>query len=66
MKLRSKAMSAALALMLTAALSICADASDYSFKGAMAPEYYPSRQSWPGQELCHQRIPQPDYRRGAV
>ncbi|MBR3560329.1 MAG: hypothetical protein IKN81_02175 [Oscillospiraceae bacterium] len=70
MKLRNKAMSAALALMLTAALPICADASDYSFKGAMAPEYYPStsydevygsRYNYGGKNVSDYQIPELPY-----
>ena len=42
MKRASKAIAAALALGLTLAVPARANAADYNFKGAAAPEYYPS------------------------
>ena len=42
MKLKSKAFAAALVLGLSLASPVCANAADYNFKGAAAPEYYPS------------------------
>ena len=42
MKRASKAIAAALALGLTLAVPTRANAADYNFKGAAAPEYYPS------------------------
>ena len=42
MKMNRNIVTAALALGLMLAVPLCANAEDYTFKGAAAPEYYPS------------------------
>ena len=42
MKMNRNMVTAALALGLMLAVPLCANADDYTFKGAAAPEYYPS------------------------
>ena len=68
--MRSKAFAAALALGLTLASPVCANAADYSFQGAAAPEYYPStcyedvygaRYNYGGRNASDYQIPELPY-----